>query len=86
VKELANKLGTPVPTISRGFLARLDAHETALILGSGETLEVPEDFAMRSKRTSAKQIGTRFESAVRDAIEHALRESRGKIYGSGSAR
>jgi transcriptional regulator with GAF, ATPase, and Fis domain len=98
-RDLAQKLALPVPSISRAFLTRLEAHdwpgnvrelmntlETAMILGGGSGLELPDDFPRRSKRGD---VGCpdprRFESAVRLAIEDALRATRGKIYGSDGA-
>jgi formate hydrogenlyase transcriptional activator len=93
VGELASKLGLPAPPIPRGLLARLDAHdwpgnvrelanvlETALILGGGDSLELPEDFARRATKPAPG-----FDHAVRAAIEAALRSSRGKLYGAGGA-
>jgi transcriptional regulator of acetoin/glycerol metabolism len=72
------------------MLARLEAHdwpgnvrelanvlETALILGDG-ALVLPEGFTRRAERP-------RFESAIRETIERALRATRGKLYGPGGA-
>jgi transcriptional regulator with PAS, ATPase and Fis domain len=98
-RELAQKLDAPVPPISRAFLARLEAHdwpgnvrelmnalETAMILGGGSSLELPDDFPRRSKRGEVTSTdATRFDSAVRLAIEEALRATRGKIYGTDGA-
>jgi transcriptional regulator with GAF, ATPase, and Fis domain len=98
-RELAQKLALPVPSISRAFLTRLEAHdwpgnvrelmntlETAMILGGGDALELPDDFPRRSRPGAASTLSAlRFESAVRLAIEEALRVTRGKIYGSGGA-
>jgi transcriptional regulator of acetoin/glycerol metabolism len=53
--------------------------ETAMILGNGG-LELPDRFAARAKRTSGG-----LDSAVRAAIEDALRATRGKIYGAKGA-
>jgi transcriptional regulator of acetoin/glycerol metabolism len=74
-------------------LAKLEAHdwpgnvrelmnvlETALILGGGQSLELPEAFSQRSGRKTV-EIRPRFETAVREAIEESLRATRGKIYG-----
>jgi formate hydrogenlyase transcriptional activator len=96
-RELAQKLELPVPSISRSLLARLEAHdwpgnvrelmnslETAMILGRGDGLELPDEFSRRAKRELASGA-LRFESAVRVAIEEALRATRGKIYGSDGA-
>jgi formate hydrogenlyase transcriptional activator len=99
VGELAQRLGTSAPPISRSLLARLDAHdwpgnvrelmnvlETALILGGGDALELPEEFPKRAKlRAAASAEETGFEAAVRNAIADALRATRGKIYGVGGA-
>ncbi|MCU1279075.1 MAG: Formate hydrogenlyase transcriptional activator, partial [bacterium] len=97
IGELAQKLELPVPSISRSLLARLEAHdwpgnvrelmnslETAMILGRGDGLELPDEFSRRAKRELASGA-PRFESAVRVAIEEALRATRGKIYGSDGA-
>ncbi|MCX5743050.1 MAG: sigma 54-interacting transcriptional regulator [Proteobacteria bacterium] len=96
-RELAQKLQLPVPSISRSLLSRLDAHdwpgnvrelmnllETAMILGRGDGLELPEEYARRAKGALASGV-PRFESAVRVAIEEALRATRGKIYGADGA-
>ncbi len=98
-RELAQKLDAPVPTISRAFLTRLEAHdwpgnvrelmnvlETAMILGGGDALELAGDFPRRRRRGEAATTDTpRFDSAVRIAIEEALRVTRGKIYGADGA-
>jgi transcriptional regulator of acetoin/glycerol metabolism len=86
-----------MPAIPRSFLARLESHdwpgnvrelmntlETAMILGGGDGLQLPDDFSRRSKRREAHEA-PRFEAAVRVAIEDALRATRGKIYGSNGA-
>jgi formate hydrogenlyase transcriptional activator len=96
VDELARKLGTARPAIPRSALARLEAHdwpgnvrelmnvlETALILGGGDTLVLPDDFPRRARRSP--DDANRFDAAVRAAIEDALRITRGKIYGAGGA-
>ncbi|MBA3391110.1 MAG: hypothetical protein H0T89_00615 [Deltaproteobacteria bacterium] len=94
-RELAAKLGIAAPSISRAVLAQLAAHdwpgnvrelmnvlETALIVGGGRTLALPEQLARRPSRRGVEALrGPRFEAAVRDAIEQALRATRGKIYG-----
>jgi len=60
--------------------------ETALILGGGHSLELPEEFARRTARKPNDATRSRFETAVREAIEASLRATRGKIYGTdGSA-
>jgi formate hydrogenlyase transcriptional activator len=98
-RELAQKLDAAVPAISRSMLARLEAHdwpgnvrelmntlETAMILGGGDALALPDDFPRRIRRgDSAATDATRFDSAIRLAIEDALRATRGKIYGSDGA-
>lgn len=101
----AQKLELPVPSISRSLLSRLEAHdwpgnvrelmnslETAMILGRGDGLELPDEFSRRAKRELASSP-LRFESAVRVAIEEALaqREARSTArmaqrHGSGSNR
>jgi formate hydrogenlyase transcriptional activator len=99
-KELARKLGTEPPAVSRALLARFEAHdwpgnvrelmnvlETAMILGGGDTLELPEDFPRRTGRRQleASSGAPRFQAAVREAIEESLRATRGKIYGADGA-
>ena len=97
VAELAAKLGVNAPGITRGILGKLEAHdwpgnvrelmnvlETALILGGGRSLELPEAFAQRSGRKTV-DARPKFETAVREAIEDALRATRGKIYGADGA-
>ncbi len=95
VDELARKLGMSAPTISRSVLARLEAHdwpgnvrelmnvlETALILGDGKTLELPDELRRRSKpRTTEAGL----KAMIRSTIEDALRTTHGKIYGTGGA-
>jgi transcriptional regulator with GAF, ATPase, and Fis domain len=98
VAQLADKLGLEPPPITRAILSRLDAHdwpgnvrelinvlETALILGGGRSLELPEELARRSVRKASDVAHPRFERAVRGAIEESLRVTRGKIYGADGA-
>lgn len=59
--------------------------ETALILGGGRSLELPDELARRSARKAADATRPRFESAVRETIEESLRATHGKIYGTGGA-
>jgi transcriptional regulator with GAF, ATPase, and Fis domain len=93
VGELADKLGMATPAIPRRVLTRLEAYdwpgnvrelmnvlETAMILG-GDTLDLPDAFAKRRP----SEPGGKLDSAVRIAIENALRTSRGKIYGADGA-
>jgi formate hydrogenlyase transcriptional activator len=97
VAELAEKLDTEPPPITRTLLSKLDAHdlpgnvrelmnvlETALILGGGRSLELPDELARRSAR-AATETRPRFETAIRGAIEDSLRATRGKIYGTDGA-
>jgi formate hydrogenlyase transcriptional activator len=91
--QLAPKLRTAPPVVSRAVLARLEAHdwpgnvrelmnvlETAMILGGGR-LELPETFRR------AQPDAPRFDAAMRATIEDSLRTTRGKIYGTdGAAR
>jgi transcriptional regulator of acetoin/glycerol metabolism len=58
--------------------------ETAMILGGGDGLELPEQLSRRPRRDRAAGA-PRFESAVRIAIEEALWATRGKIYGTDGA-
>jgi formate hydrogenlyase transcriptional activator len=94
VAQLADKLGLESPPITRGALSKLDAYEwpgnvrelmnvleTALILGGGRSLELPDEFARRVTRKAETASQPRFENAVREAIETSLRATRGKIYG-----
>jgi formate hydrogenlyase transcriptional activator len=97
--QLSERLGLESPPVTRSILSRLDAHdwpgnvrelanilETALILGNGRALELPEDFTQRTmRRSNEAPARPRFESAVRGAIEESLRATRGKIYGSDGA-
>jgi formate hydrogenlyase transcriptional activator len=91
--QLSKKLGIASPQLTRAALAKLEAHdwpgnvrelmnvlETALILGEGRTLELPE----LARRTN-KGVTTQFDGAVREAIEESLRATRGKIYGTDGA-
>jgi transcriptional regulator of acetoin/glycerol metabolism len=59
--------------------------ETAMILGGGRSLELPEEFARRTSRTLPDPTGPRFEHAMRNTIEESLRATRGKIYGTNGA-
>jgi DNA-binding NtrC family response regulator len=98
VAQLADKLGLETPAITRATLSKLDAHdwpgnvrelmnvlETALILGGGRALELPEEFAKRVTRDVDAAARPRFENAVRETIEQSLRATRGKIYGTDGA-
>jgi transcriptional regulator with GAF, ATPase, and Fis domain len=97
VGQLAERLDIRPPPVTRTILSKLDSHdwpgnvrelmnvlETALILGGGQSLELPEELARRSLR---KTVDSRpkFETAVRDAIEESLRATHGKIYGTDGA-
>ena len=88
VKQLCGRLALPVPVISRAVMAQLEDHdwpgnvrelvnvlETALIVGNGE-LALPD---------LVPQHASVFDASVRDTIEHALRVTRGKLYGRGGA-
>ncbi len=98
VRELADKLGVDAPPVTRALLTKLEAHdwpgnvrelmnvlETALILGGGRSLELPEEFTRRSAKSANDATRPRFEGAIRDAIEESLRATRGKIYGTDGA-
>jgi len=93
VADLATRLGVAAPPISRAVMARLASHdwpgnvrelanvlESALILGGGRALELPD--TLGRARHGARPA---FETAVRQAIESALRATRGKIYGRDGA-
>ncbi|HEU5055425.1 MAG TPA: sigma-54 dependent transcriptional regulator [Kofleriaceae bacterium] len=93
VGQLADRLHMAAPPISRATLRRLAAHdwpgnvrelanvlEAALILGRGRTLALPHDLGERLA-PAAPATGATFAAATRAAIEHALRASRGAIYG-----
>ncbi len=99
VRQLAVKIGVTAPPVTRTVLRRLEDHdwpgnvrelanvlEAALILGGGRALELPAELASRpgTQRTGAPGR-PRFEQAVREAIEDALRATRGKIYGTDGA-
>jgi len=94
LSQLAERLAIDPPPVTRSVLSKLEAHdwpgnvrelmnalETALILGGGHTLELPEELARRKQRAA----GPRFETAMRDAIEESLKTSHGKIYGADGA-
>ena len=98
VAQLSERLRVDPPIVTRAVLAKLDTHdwpgnvrelmnvlETALILGGGRSLELPEEFASRTTRKRNDAAQPRFEGAVRDAIEESLRATRGKIYGADGA-
>jgi DNA-binding NtrC family response regulator len=98
VAQLAEKLGFEAPSIARAILCKLDAHdwpgnvrelmnvlETALILGGGRSLELPDEFVRRPTRKGSDPTQPRSQSAVREAIEESLRATRGKIYGDDGA-
>ncbi|MBA3461619.1 MAG: sigma 54-interacting transcriptional regulator [Deltaproteobacteria bacterium] len=95
--ELARRLRVEQPLVTRADLKRLEAHdwpgnvrelqnvlETAMILGGGDGLELPDDFPRR-RSSGAAPAGPRFSAAIRAAIEESLRETRGKIYGADGA-
>jgi len=95
VVELAARLGLDAPAIPRATIAKLESMqwpgnvrelanvlETALILGAGRKLELPDAGAVIEADPDHDQ---RFDAAMRRAIEGALRASRGKIYGPGGA-
>jgi formate hydrogenlyase transcriptional activator len=58
--------------------------ETAMILGGGTALELPDEFPRRSRPVADAGRGG-FDAAVSNAIADALRHCRGKIYGRGGA-
>jgi formate hydrogenlyase transcriptional activator len=94
IEQLAQRLGIQPPLVTRAALARLEAYdwpgnvrelmnvlETAMILGGGRSLELPEELARRTNRKSSDVAAPRFEHAMRKTIEESLRATRGKIYG-----
>jgi formate hydrogenlyase transcriptional activator len=98
VAQLSKKLGFAPPPVTRSVLGKLEAHgwpgnvrelmnvlEAALILGVGHALELPEEFAIRTKKINEGSGRPRFENAIRVAIEESLRATRGKIYGGDGA-
>jgi formate hydrogenlyase transcriptional activator len=99
VDQLSRKLRFAPPPITRSVLSKLDAHdwpgnvrelmnvlEAALILGGGQSLQLPDEFATRSRtKRTVDARRPRFESAIREAIEASLRATRGKIYGTDGA-
>jgi len=98
VAQLSERLRIDPPPMTRAILSKLEVHdwpgnarelanvlETALILGAGRSLELPEEFAQRTARRRRDAERPRFESAIRDAIEASLRATRGKIYGADGA-
>ncbi len=93
-RELATRMGIALPPISRGFVAKLAAHdwpgnvrelrnllESALVLGGGTAFVLPEEFPRRSTTRGPRP----FDAAVRDTIEDVLRATRGKLYGADGA-
>ena len=98
IGQLASKLDISPPQVTRAALGRLEAYdwpgnvrelmnvlETALILGGGSSLELPEELVRRTGRKSAEVAGPRFSLAMRTTIEESLRATRGKIYGTDGA-
>ncbi len=93
-RELAVRMGTTLPAISRGLLAKLAAHdwpgnvrelrnllEAALVLGGGTAFVLPEEFPRRSAARGPRP----FDAAVRETIEKVLRATHGKLYGANGA-
>jgi formate hydrogenlyase transcriptional activator len=94
VAELAARLGVAPPPLTRAVLARLAAYdwpgnvrelrnvlESALVLGGGGALELPDLPRTRRPRGASPHLA----DAVRVAIEEALRATGGKLYGPGGA-
>lgn len=99
VERTAARMGRSVPVVPRAVLAQLLAHpwpgnvrelenvlEGALVMSRGATLEGP--LLLRSPRTGggepAVNVGP-LETTVRRALEAALRQAAGKLYGPGGA-
>ncbi len=98
VRGLSERLRLLEPQISRSVMTRLAAHdwpgnvrelanvlESALIVGGGRSIELPDDFSRASPRRSAGDVAPTLDATVRDAIERALQATRGKIYGRNGA-
>src|SRR5688500_8855297 len=58
--------------------------ESALIVGGGGTIELPEQFQASPRRSEGGGAPT-LDASVRVAIERALQSTRGKIYGRDGA-
>jgi len=93
--QLLAELSPHPPPLTRAALAKLAAHdwpgnvrelrnvlETALILGDGGALVLPDELA---RVRPAAPTGTELDAAIRDAITAALRATRGKLYGANGA-
>jgi transcriptional regulator with PAS, ATPase and Fis domain len=90
--DIARRMNIDPPSIPRGIVARIESHdwpgnvrelanvlESALVLGNGTTLVLPDTLARRPP------TGVDFSSQIRRTIEDALRRTRGKLYGPGGA-
>jgi len=62
-----------------------NALEGALVMSKGSRLELPLLPGARTKPASIVHTVMPLDTAVRNAIEAALRESKGKLYGEGGA-
>jgi len=98
LERLARKLNIATPAVSRSALQTLAAHgwpgnvrelanvlEAALIAGGGHSLVLPPAFGARLQNPPRVGSAVTLETSIRQAIERALRTSRGKIYGPGGA-
>jgi len=100
LSQLSLKLGTTIPQVPQAVLSQLKAHawpgntrelanvlETAIILGRGRSLELPNDFGADASRSNGLPVvaPTRLDDVIREAIENTLRSTRGKIYGKDGA-
>ena len=98
--NLASKLGTDVPEVPAQVLEALTRYswpgnarelanvlETGIILGRGRTLVLPANFASETSVAGSAPRGASvpLDASIRQAIENALRSSRGKVYGAGGA-
>ncbi|MFT3693454.1 MAG: sigma-54 dependent transcriptional regulator [Kofleriaceae bacterium] len=83
--ELTAKLGVRTPAITRDFLRRLETH--AWPGNVRELRNVLEAFSITGElpETRRSTRGRNLDDSIRTAIEDALRATRGKIYGDGSA-
>ena len=98
LERIAARMGRPAPSVPRQVMHELLAHdwpgnvrelenvlEGALVMSRGNRLEAPLALAARATPGTRPAPVVPLATAVRGAIEAALRESKGKIYGPGGA-